>query len=142
MQASNKESDKNPPNSRTGWAPILVSMKGVFHVMVLWRTHRGVVKIYARDRGRDSILGKVKKCEFYDGSFNFTDDLGLTARLSEKLLDMSIIGGANKLAVHIMMLRSKGELAGIAELLTILGTDVLLQPSRDFIKVQGKFNFI
>ena len=134
MQSAKKNTKDASSVSRTGWAPLIVKLGDGFFIVILWRTFRGNIKMYSRDKCKDSILGKVIRCEYNDGSFAFTDDLGQIAKLSEKLMDTSIIGGGNKFALQLSMLRSKGELGGIAELLTLLGSNSGLEPSREFIK--------
>ena len=134
----NKDVPEGNNNSRCGWSPLLVKVKETHCVVVLWKNYRGMVNIYNKDRRKDSILGKVLNCQYQDGNFNVTDDLGQTVKLPEKQLDMSIIGGENKLAVQISMLRSRGELGGIAELITFLGRKpetLSSPPTHEFTKL-------
>ena len=124
--------------SRTGWSPMLVNLREAYSVIILYKNYRGNVKMYAKDKTKDSILGKVIKCVYQDGNFVTTDDLGQTVKLSERQLDVSMIGGDNKLAKQISMLRSRGELAGIAELISFLGRGpdtVSSMPTYEFTKL-------
>ena len=109
--------------SRNGWSPLLLKFREKYSVVLLWKTYRGDVKIYSWNKSKNSLFGNVIECTYSDGSYNFIDDLGQNASLLENLLDPSIIGGTNYLAKEIADLKSRGELARIAEMISSLGTD-------------------
>ena len=108
---------------RNGWAPLIIKVGDKLSVILLWKLYRGDIKIYCWNREKGSRFGNVKECFYSDGNFLFTDELGQSASLLENLLDPSIIGGSNKFANEIADLKSRGESAGIAQIISALVKD-------------------
>ena len=116
---------KKPTKSRirNAWSPLLIKVGDNFAVVLLWKTYRGNLQVYSCNKSKATLFGNLVECSFNDGTYHVQDDLGQKADLLDKLLDPSIIGGSSNMAKEIAALKSRGESATIARMLTFLGKD-------------------
>ena len=110
--------DVKSNNSRNAWCPLLVKLGQEYLVMILWKVWRNEVKLLKK---RKITMGNIVKCTYSDGVFSVKDILGAENELKDHLLDVSLIGGSNKLAISLCKYKSIGDFISIAELLHTLG---------------------